>query len=407
MARIAIPSSESLPPGPRRDLVDALHGLHRGAGKPSLREISDGIRKRQDLPAPVSHDTVSQLLRGVAVPAWARMESVVRYLAEAAVGRQKPDPEAEVERFHRLWLAVEDAAPAAPDSPAQEAPEEPTRPAPEDADLGAELRHPESDRRIAALYRLERLAWHTRRQDEVPVSPRWPSLLADFLRRARPLEGPLGSAPAPPEEAQVAALVLGRLPYEYFADGIDLSRLDLRNLVWDGARLWSADLSGSLLANGSLQHAQLEDARLAQATLTGANLESVNLTDADLTRCNLTDAAMMNARLSDANLSHTLLSRANLMGASGHRTRLTGCETAHADFSYADLRGADFRQAALMRCRFDHAVLAGADFTGATFDGNSFADADVSGARFTQRALSHMALAPAQLASVTVVPDPG
>ncbi|MFE4356282.1 pentapeptide repeat-containing protein [Kitasatospora sp. NPDC057518] len=398
MAGIVVPTSEKLPPGPRRDLVEALHGLYRGAGKPSLREISLGIKQRDELPTTVSHDTASQLLHGVAVPAWARVESMVRYLAGTAVGRQKPDPEDEVERFHRLWLAADDAE--------RDVPAPPPKAGTTDAALREELRSTDPERRIAALYRLERLAWRTPPQDQEATEPSWPSMLGDFLREARPLGGSTSPEPDPAEDVQVAVLILGRLPERYSGGHFNLSRLDLRNLVWDGARLWRANLSSSLLSGSSLEYAQLGDARLVEATLTGVDLDSADLTSADLTRCDLSGTTMVDTRIPDANLSGAVLTGTELVGASAPQARLRGCKASGADFRHADLSETSFKWAVLTNCHFDHAKLASADLTGAVLSGCSFAGADLSRARFTKRGLTEAQLTPAQLQSIKVVQNP-
>jgi tetratricopeptide (TPR) repeat protein len=104
-----VPRPDGLPPGPLRDLVHALHDLYRDAGLPSMRMISSAIRRRNDLPDTVSHETVGQMLRGEAVPSWTKFECVVRHLAAVAVHR--PDMGPEVQRFHELWLAAVDGAP--------------------------------------------------------------------------------------------------------------------------------------------------------------------------------------------------------------------------------------------------------------------------------------------------------
>ncbi|MEU3563443.1 pentapeptide repeat-containing protein [Kitasatospora sp. NPDC006786] len=379
-------------------MVGALHGLYRGAGKPSLREISDGIRQRGDLPTTVSHDTASQLLHGVTVPSWARVESIVRYLADAAVGRQKPDPEAEVERFHRLWLDAEDADPATPTRPA-------TADA-ADAELSADLRSPDQERRIAALYRLERRAWRTPSPGQEDSAPPWLTVLAHFLRTARPLGVPGDPVPAPAEEVQLAALILGRLPVRHFAGPFDLSGLDLRHLTWEGARLSHADLSGSLLSGSSLRFARLGKARLTEATLTDADLEAANLFSADLTRCDLTRASLVDTSLKFADLSHVALLETDLDDASAPLTRWEGCSADQADFRRADLTQANFTGAVLTNCSFLHAKLVGAFFTDADLRGSSFSGADLSGALFTRSSLATAQLTPEQLASIEVVREP-
>jgi len=89
------------------DLVAELLLLYRAAGRPSYRRISQEIRDRdEDMPDTVSHETVSALLSGSSIPRWSKVESIVRQLAMMAVHR--PDTEAEVRRFHALWVAAYD-----------------------------------------------------------------------------------------------------------------------------------------------------------------------------------------------------------------------------------------------------------------------------------------------------------
>lgn len=109
---VTIPGSDRLPAGPLRDLVAALHELYREAGKPGVRVISSEIRKRQDLRDTVSHETVSAMLRGDGLPRWDKVECVVRVLAARSVNRREPD--AEVRRFHGLWLRASDVPPPDP-----------------------------------------------------------------------------------------------------------------------------------------------------------------------------------------------------------------------------------------------------------------------------------------------------
>src|SRR6188472_3122539 len=58
-----------LPPGPQRDLVDALHDLHHRAGWPSLRAMAKQ--------AGCSHTTVSKVFSSPQLPAWGNVELLV------------------------------------------------------------------------------------------------------------------------------------------------------------------------------------------------------------------------------------------------------------------------------------------------------------------------------------------
>ena len=75
-----------VPPGPRRDLDDALHGLHHRAGWPSLRVLAGD--------AGCSHTTVSSVFSSPRLPSWGVLELIV----EAMGG--------DVVMFHELWLAA-------------------------------------------------------------------------------------------------------------------------------------------------------------------------------------------------------------------------------------------------------------------------------------------------------------
>ena len=85
-----------LPPGPQRDLVDALHSLHHRTGWPSLRRLA-----RE---AGCSHTTVSSVFSSRRLPSWAMLQLVV----EAMGGDEG--------HFRPLWLAASapDPGPVAP-----------------------------------------------------------------------------------------------------------------------------------------------------------------------------------------------------------------------------------------------------------------------------------------------------
>lgn len=82
-----------LPPGPRRELSDALHDLHHRAGWPSLRALA----RRTG----VSHTTIAKAMSAPALPAWGTLELLV----EALHG--------DTARFHELWLAASSPEPPA------------------------------------------------------------------------------------------------------------------------------------------------------------------------------------------------------------------------------------------------------------------------------------------------------
>jgi tetratricopeptide (TPR) repeat protein len=85
-----------------------LNALYTAAGRPAYRRVSAAIARNDTMPDTVSHETVGAILRGEGLSKWTKIECVVRQLAIMAVHR--PDPDAEVIRFHALWVLADDAA---------------------------------------------------------------------------------------------------------------------------------------------------------------------------------------------------------------------------------------------------------------------------------------------------------
>lgn len=86
-----------VPPGPRRELSDALHHLHHRAGWPSLRALAHQ--------AGCSHTTVSGVFSSPRLPSW----GVLELLVEAMDG--------DTAIFRDLWLAASTPADGAPPVP--------------------------------------------------------------------------------------------------------------------------------------------------------------------------------------------------------------------------------------------------------------------------------------------------
>lgn len=75
-----------IPPGPRRDLVDALHSLHHRAGWPSLRALAREVG--------CSPTTVSSVFSHARLPKWGLVELLVETMG------------GEAREFRELWLAA-------------------------------------------------------------------------------------------------------------------------------------------------------------------------------------------------------------------------------------------------------------------------------------------------------------
>lgn len=87
-------------------LVQALDELHRAAGRISPRRLSALIAKDDDLPGAVSHEGIRTTLKGLRVPRWETLRSIVSVLAaECSPPRNPVD---EVARFLPLWRVVQE-----------------------------------------------------------------------------------------------------------------------------------------------------------------------------------------------------------------------------------------------------------------------------------------------------------
>jgi hypothetical protein len=84
--------------------VLALDELHRAAGRLSPRRVSALIAEG-DYPTTVSHEGVRTTLKGLRVPRWETVQSIVSVLAAECVNPPR-DPADEVARFLPLWRAV-------------------------------------------------------------------------------------------------------------------------------------------------------------------------------------------------------------------------------------------------------------------------------------------------------------
>jgi hypothetical protein len=79
---------------------------YENAGKPGTRKISDAIRDRDDLPDTVSHEAIRNVLLGGHI-GWLKLECVILQLVTWDIN--KPDPEDEKRKFHKLWIRVEES----------------------------------------------------------------------------------------------------------------------------------------------------------------------------------------------------------------------------------------------------------------------------------------------------------
>lgn len=105
---LQLPPLSELPAGPRRDLTEGLFVVYTRAGRPSLRDIRDGL-EASEIEASASTETIRRALtgRGSRPPRWEAIEGIYLWLAQ----RANIDPDArnsaaadEPRRAHLLVL---------------------------------------------------------------------------------------------------------------------------------------------------------------------------------------------------------------------------------------------------------------------------------------------------------------
>lgn len=86
MARtLRMPSEADLPPGALRAFAVDVFGLYREAHRPSLRQVSEAIRKNENLTGTASPETIRRMLLGLTVPThWPTVEAVLIALCDIA-----------------------------------------------------------------------------------------------------------------------------------------------------------------------------------------------------------------------------------------------------------------------------------------------------------------------------------
>jgi len=170
---------------------------------------------------------------------------------------------------------------------------------------------------------------------------------------------------------------------KYFEDEIDLSKLDLDEIILknaefihhhddermigahlegtglvyanlEGAKLIGANIEGAYLIEAQLKGAHLFCAHLDGAHLLGVHLEGAWLGDAHLKGADLKDAHLEGADLAFAHLEGADLMYAHLEGACFEFAYLEGSNLSNAHLEGANLRGANLKGAGLLNVEFPH-----------------------------------------------------
>lgn len=150
---------------------------------------------------------------------------------------------------------------------------------------------------------------------------------------------------------------------------LDLSGMNLEDLVMVGADLRYTNLAGANLNGANLSGAMLEHCSFSDCEMIESSLQEASLVNCNLDRTNLHHANLIEANLREADMLQTNLSGANLDGALVIQVK--GC---FIDFSEASCYESRFDESELVMCDFStldsgRLLASRVDFTGSVFNG--------------------------------------
>lgn len=163
----------------------------------------------------------------------------------------------------------------------------------------------------------------------------------------------------------------------------DLSRINLRYAILNGANLEGAWLDQADLSYSDLSGANLNGTTMRAANLRGVDLDGGKLIGADMSFAILSNAYLEFADLSNSNLKEAVLRDTDLYYATLYKANLQEADMSNANLKYVDLRYADLtnaslRGADLSYAKLNNAILNGADLSYANLKGTNLSGAKIS-----------------------------
>lgn len=168
---------------------------------------------------------------------------------------------------------------------------------------------------------------------------------------------------------------------QQIVQGVDLSRLDLRQVDLTGLAAQKLLALGTRFDYALLTETQLIEADFTEASPDGSHLASSNLGLACFNRASMRQvclqyASFINGYCKDANLEYADLTGAELtgslfFGSHLHKAVLYMVKADNTGFNRADMKQADLRDGSFIRATFNHA-----DLTEANLSGGNFSQAD-------------------------------
>ena len=180
------------------------------------------------------------------------------------------------------------------------------------------------------------------------------------------------------------------LSQKVFEISINLSYLDLRGIILDGADLageysWPelGSPSASLSDSQELKGAHFEGAILIDASFKNAMLADVHFERADLSHAHLENACLWDAHLENAKLITSHLEETDLSNAKLEGSQFIGAHLEKATLSEALIKEAILIEAHLEEANLYSADLEGADLARSNLEGASLNNTNLKGADLT------------------------
>ncbi|CAF3474300.1 unnamed protein product [Rotaria socialis] len=176
-----------------------------------------------------------------------------------------------------------------------------------------------------------------------------------------------------------------------------LTRSDLRDSRFAGAKLHNASFQEAQLDRGIFNLGSLLGANFRQTSLTNASLSLADAIETDFSEANLDAAVFFDSQLNRANFERANLRKANLESATLVHANFYQAKGAENSFRFTNITDAIFRQANVIQSDFYGAEGNRTDFSKAILDNSEFVNFKVEEAIFEDASMSRVSMQMAQL----------
>ncbi|CAF1576090.1 unnamed protein product [Rotaria magnacalcarata] len=176
-----------------------------------------------------------------------------------------------------------------------------------------------------------------------------------------------------------------------------LTRSDLRDSRFAGAKLHNASFQEAQLDRGDFNLGSLVGANFRQASLINASLSFADATETDFSEAKLDAAVFFDGQLYRANFERANLHKANLESAKLVHTNFYQAKGAENSFQFTNITDAIFRQANVIQSNFYGAEGNRIDFSKAILNGSKFDSVKLEEAIFEDASMTRVSMQMAQL----------